>query len=154
MIPWSSLRFIAIVAAMLPAAGCQSLFGEEPNTSVGAQRLAATAPVASSQRLGEDGYPLLGAFPGKAATQLTDAEVSSDRSRFNGLATQRSAGSAPAGADTAGYDAAVARAAALRASQAEAVQAQMAKKPKPKPKPATRTGPSPGDVLKQIQSGT
>ncbi len=141
----STLRVLALLVAVAPAAGCQAMFGDDQDNSIGAQRLAATAPVASRQRLGDDGYPLLGAFPGAAAPQLTDAEVSSDSTRFNKLAAQRSA--APNATD---YDARIARAQALRARQAAEVEAGLARKSKP----ARPRGPTPEEVLRQIESGT
>ncbi len=140
----STLRVLALVAVIAPVAGCQAMFGDD-QTSIGEQRLATSAPVASKQRLGDDGYPLLGAFPGTAAPQLTDAEVTSDSSRFNGLAAQRSASSG-----ATDYDAKIARAEALRTQQAAEVEAAMAKKPNS----AKPTRPTPADVLKQIESGT
>ena len=141
----STLRVLALVAAIAPVAGCQAMFGDD-QTSIGEQRLAASAPVVSSQRLGDDGYPLLGAFPGAAAPQLTDAEVSSDSSRFNGMAAERTA--AP---NTTDYAAKIARAEALRAQQAASVEATTAKQASARAKP---TGPTPAEVLKQIESGT
>ena len=141
----STLRVLALVAAIAPFAGCQAMFGDD-QTSIGEQRLAVSAPVASKQRLGDDGYPLLGAFPGTAAPQLTDAEVSSDSSRFNGLAAERTA--TPSTAD---YDAKIARADAVRARQAAEVEAAKAKRAAARVRP---TGPTPAEVLKQIESGT
>lgn len=140
----STLRVLALVAAMAPVAGCQAMFGDDQDNSIGAQRLAASAPVASRQRLGDDGYPLLGAFPGTAAPQLTDAEVANDSARFNSLAAQRSA--AP---NATGYEAKIARAEALRKRQEAQVKAEMAKRPRP----AKPTAPTPQQVLQQIESG-
>ena len=145
------VRILALAAVLAPLGGCQAFFGDDQDNSIGSQRLAATAPVASKQRLDDDGYPLLGAFPGTAAPQLTDAEVSRDSGRFNGVASERAA--TPAAND---YAARLARADAVRRRQLADVNAALAKKPTPAKSTGSKgsSGPTPEEVLKQIESGT
>ncbi|MBC8128883.1 MAG: hypothetical protein H7Y08_01025 [Rhizobiaceae bacterium] len=45
----------------------------------------------SAQRLGPDGYPLLGAFPSSAAAQLPDAEVVAERGQLQSAAGTQAA---------------------------------------------------------------
>ncbi|MBC6717251.1 hypothetical protein H9Q09_13640 [Aurantimonas sp. DM33-3] len=147
MLPLSVIRPFAIVLALLPAAACQS-----ENTSVGALRLAASPDVPSSQRTDADGYPLLGAYPGRAAEQLTDAEVQAEQARLAATAGQH----ASAAAQPSGFDGKIQRAQSVRQQQAAEMEAVLATEPTPRDatgnRPA-RTGPTPEEVLRQIEAG-
>ena len=101
-------RLLAIFA-LVPLVGCQSFYRPE-----GPSKVAQRAPIESgpsTQRRGPDGYPLLGAFPSSAATQLTDATVNAERSGLQGAQAGQGSAGANAAAD---YDRSLAEAKALR----------------------------------------
>ncbi|MEF2550568.1 hypothetical protein VQ042_04210 [Aurantimonas sp. A2-1-M11] len=147
MLPLSVIRPFAIVLALLPVAACQS-----DDTSIGALRLAASPDVPSSQRADADGYPLLGAYPGKAAAQLTDAEVQAEQARLAAAASQH----AGAAAAPSGFAGKIQRAESVRQQQAAEVEAVLATQPSPRDASGnrpTRTVPTPEEVLRQIEAG-
>ncbi|UIJ73557.1 hypothetical protein [Aurantimonas sp. HBX-1] len=146
MIPLSLLRTLAVCGAVLPAAGCQAMFGDDEDTSIGAMRLAAAPSVASAQQRDEDGYPLLGAMPKAAAPQLTDAEAQAGQAQLGAMAQQRAVTAPSSG------PAQVARLQALRQQQAAEVEAALARRPQAQQPAATRPQ-SPEDVLRQIEAG-
>lgn len=146
MIPLSLLRTLAVCCAVVPVAGCQSIFGEEEDTSIGAMRLAAAPDVPTTQRRDEGGFPLLGAFPSAAAPQLTDAEAQAGQARLGALAQERAATPPASG------PAQVARLQALRQQQAAEVDAALARRPEA-PQSGTARPQSPEDVLRQIEAG-
>ncbi|MBB4001769.1 hypothetical protein [Aurantimonas endophytica] len=146
MIPLSLLRTLAVCCAIVPAAGCQSFFGDDEDTSVGAMRLAAAPAVPSAQRRDEDGFPLLGAVPRAAAPQLTDAEAQAGQAQLGAMAQQRAATPPSSG------PAQVARLQALRQQQAAEVDAALARRPEAQ-QPAASRPQSPEDVLRQIEAG-
>ncbi|WP_206454415.1 hypothetical protein [Aurantimonas marina] len=140
----SVLRPLAVIAVLLPAAACQSIFPDEEDPSLAALRSAAAASVASSQQVDKDGFPLLGAYPGTAAQQLTDAEVRAQQARLNAQASQRTSA-----ATSSSYSSEIARLEGVRQKQAVDVDAALAAKPTPNaPAP-----PSPEEVLRQIEAG-
>ena len=145
MIPLSLLRTLVLCCAVVPAAGCQSIFGDDEDTSIGALRLAAAPDVPTTQRRDEGGFPLLGAFPSAAAPQLTDAEAQAGQARLGAMAQERAATPPPSG------PAQVARLQALRQRQAAEVDAALARRPQAQQPAATRQ--SPEDVLRQIEGG-
>ncbi|MCK5932565.1 MAG: hypothetical protein KAG89_10395 [Fulvimarina manganoxydans] len=140
----AGLATFGLIAAASSLSACQA-FGPEEETSVGALRLSAAQPVASSQRLDEDGYPLLGAYPGAAAPQLSEAEVASADSRLNQVAASRTG----TGGAT-GYDAKIASLKAIRDRRVSEAEAALATQPRPSR--TTGRGPRPEDVLREIES--
>ncbi|MEF2546650.1 hypothetical protein VQ045_05705 [Aurantimonas sp. E1-2-R+4] len=144
MITLSVLRPLAVLAVLLPAAACQSIFPDEEDPSLAALRAQAAAPVASSQRFDSDGYPLLGAYPDTAAPQLTDAQVRAQQSRLNAQASQRASA-----ATSSSYPSEIARLEGVRRKQAADVDAALATKPTPNAQPTL----SPEEVLRQIEAG-
>ncbi|HEX2018215.1 MAG TPA: hypothetical protein VGO17_04680 [Aurantimonas sp.] len=146
MIPLSLLRTLAICCAVMPAAGCQSIFGDDEDTSIGALRLAAAPDVASTQRTDENGYPLLGASPSAAAPQLTDAEAQANQARLGAMVQERAVAPPSSG------PAQVARLQALREQQAAEVEAALARRPQAQ-EPAASRPQSPAEILRQIEAG-
>ncbi|MBO0902570.1 hypothetical protein [Jiella sonneratiae] len=141
------LTALAMTAAL---AGCQAAY-EEAMTP----QTVAYHPVApdgrSGQRLGPDGYPMLGAYPDAAAPQVDDATVAAQRRRAAALAGKRGGA-----ASTRGYDAEIARLKRLKRRQAEEVDAALARKPESAAvKVGSGQAPSrtPEEVLRQIQTG-
>lgn len=138
----------SILVGALALSGCQSIFPGEEDASVGALRLSEAGTVASQQRLDEDGFPLLGAYPGAAAPQLADENVAALDARYNGIAAQR----AGAANDT-GYSSALSRAQNARQRQAQAVSTLDAEAAsQPAASGTTERGPRPEDVLRQIEA--
>lgn len=129
---------------LLPATACQSIFPDEEDPSLAALRSAAAAPVASSQQVDKDGFPLLGAYPDRAAPQLTDAEVRAQQARLNAQASQRASTTI-----SSSYPAEIARLEGVRRKQAADVDAALAAEPTP----TARTTLSPEEVLRQIEAG-
>ncbi|ORE98288.1 hypothetical protein [Aurantimonas sp. 22II-16-19i] len=153
-------RALAAVVLGGLLAGCQSAYDDPAMPqAVSYQRVAPDGR--SGQRLGPDGYPLLGAFPNVAAPQVDDATVSAQERRTAAVATRgRGAGSAR------GYEADIARMQRVRRQQAEEVEAALAAKPdrsavsvdaRTGTSTGTGTGAAPSrtpeEVLRQIQSG-
>lgn len=161
-------RALAAVVLGGLLAGCQSATDDPAMMQpVSYQRVAPDGQ--SGQRLGPDGYPMLGAFPNVAAPQVDDATVSAQEQRTAALAT-RSRGRSSA----RGYEADIARMQRVKREQAEEVEAALAAKPdrsavsvdaRTGNATGTGTGSSPGtgtgaapsrtpeEVLRQIQSG-
>lgn len=82
-------RMVAAGFAAVTLAGCQSYVprAEDPIRPV---PLAASLPsTSSSQRLDEDGYPMIGAYPTAAGAQVGDDVVESTRERFAQTAARR-----------------------------------------------------------------
>ncbi|MDY8110064.1 hypothetical protein U0C82_13030 [Fulvimarina sp. 2208YS6-2-32] len=138
-------RLLGILAGSFALTACQSLFPDEDNTSIGALRLSQAEAVQSRQRLDEDGYPLLGAYPGTAAPQLTDAAVDKAQGEFTSIARTRAA--APR---NAGYEANIAASMEARRRLAEAGRAASATQPAASG--TAKRGPRPEDVLRQIEA--
>ncbi|RFC65470.1 hypothetical protein DYI37_06550 [Fulvimarina endophytica] len=138
-------RIAGLLVASLGLAGCQGLFPGEEDSSIGAARLSQAGRVASTQRLGEDGYPLLGAYPSAAAPQLSNEAVSQTKATFTGIAQSRAA----AGASVSSNAGTIAQLQNARARQA-AVAEQTASQPAASG--TTGRGPRPQDVLRQIEA--
>ncbi|WAP69235.1 hypothetical protein [Jiella pelagia] len=130
--------------------GCQSAY----DAPMSVQNVA-YQPVApdgrSGQRLGPDGYPLLGAYPNVAAPQVDDAAVAAQEQRAAALANRRRGG-----VSNRSYEAAIARMNRLKRQQAEDVEAALARKPE-QASVSVGTGATPSrtpeDVLREIQAG-
>lgn len=106
---------ILVIAAL--AGGCTLIPPEGP--SILAQRPKIDSGP-SAQRLGPDGYPLLGAFPNSAAAQLPDAAVGARRGDLqSAAATQNASGTSAA----AMYRQSIAEAEAVRAQTRRDVDA-------------------------------
>jgi hypothetical protein len=119
----NALRGASLLAifVVLPLVGCAPFMRPE-----GPSKMAQRAPIdsgPSTQRLGPDGYPLLGAFPNSAAPQLADGEVTTERSGLQGA--QAGQGTAGATAD-ADYARQLAEARALRLKTRQNVDAAIA----------------------------
>ncbi len=118
MTAWTRCLLLIGVAALGPLAGCNilpppegpSLLAQRPDRSFGP----------SSQRLDENGYPLLGAFPGQAAPQLDSAAVASDRDGLLSAARQQNNQVRSASAE---YQSSVAAARKIRAQHEKDVNA-------------------------------
>lgn len=141
------LRLVCGFASMIALTACQGIFPGDEDDSLGAMRLGQSAPVASSQRVDEDGYPLLGAYPGTAAPQLTDEAVASTEAEFNTMANARAAGRTDS---TGVYASNIQRSQAARQRQAAALEAASASQPAASG--TTGRGPRPEDVLRQIEA--
>ncbi|MEF2071018.1 hypothetical protein [Consotaella aegiceratis] len=140
MITWRWIR-IAAVLGCLPAAACQS------GVSGDADPMLATQPapvVASTQRLGPDGYPLLGAMPTAATRQMSNAEVVHQRSALQTSARATTAAGARSGTP---YGQSIAQLTAAR-RQANAAAASGSSGS------AARRIPTPEEVLQEIESGS
>jgi hypothetical protein len=98
-------------ASSLVLGGCQGFPGEEPNQALASYNARLARP-ASAQRLDENGFPLLGAYPTAAAPQLDNATVANETARLS----RRSVGNT-SGSQRARYDAAIRNAAAVRQQQ-------------------------------------
>lgn len=143
MVRPSILRFLALAASLAPMAGCQSFLNKDDAPDPQLARANALPPVASTQRLDKDGYPLLGAYPSSAAPQLSDAEVTGQERSLSTRVVP-----AAGAANTAAYDAKVAQARAVRARQAAEVDKALAGTS------GTMTQPSdPAAVRQEIENG-
>ena len=115
-------RGLVVIASLCAAtlAGCQSYIprAEDPIRPV--PLAASMPPTSSSQRLDEDGYPMIGAYPTAAGAQLTDDEVRSNRA---GLAQSAAGRGAPV--DTSGYRRSVAEMKALAAQQRKVASTEL-----------------------------
>ncbi|WP_156417920.1 hypothetical protein [Aureimonas sp. AU4] len=111
---------LAMVAASGAAlAGCQSFvpqaFLPQDDTPVIPARLAAAPPVTSSgQQRDKNGFPLIGAYPKAATTQVSDETVAQTRERYARTGRRGAGSTAPQ------YRRTVAEMQALAASQAQA----------------------------------
>ncbi|MCE7030042.1 hypothetical protein [Jiella avicenniae] len=149
MIGQRAIRALAAAALAAFVSGCQSA----DDAPMSAQNVAyrPVAPDGSSgQRLGADGYPLLGAYPNAAAPQIDDASVAAQEGRARALAARRKGG-----VSTRGYEAEIARMKRIKRQQAQEVETALAKRPE---RNAVSVGTgvkpsrSPEDVLREIQS--
>ena len=89
----------AMMRLSVALAGCQGVqrFLPRDETPVFPPAFAVDVPRGpSTQRLDEDGYPLLGAFPSTAAAQATPEAVSQTQARYANVGTR-------AAADPSGY---------------------------------------------------
>lgn len=149
MIGHIALRALAATAMAALFSGCQSADGPMSAQNVAYQPVAPDGR--SGQRLGVDGYPLLGAYPQAAAPQLEDAAVMAQEQRATALANQRKGS-----VSTRGYEAEIARLNRLKRQQAEDVEAALARKPE-QASVSVGTGATPSrtpeDVLREIQAG-
>jgi hypothetical protein len=107
----SPILLVLGCASTLVAAGCQNMAGTEPNQALAAYDARLARP-ASTQRVDENGFPLLGAYPTAAAPQLDSATVANETARLS----RRAVGNA-GGGQKARYDAAIRDAAAVRQQQ-------------------------------------
>jgi hypothetical protein len=115
------LRLVAVLALVSVLAGCGTLVPAEGPSKLAQRPKIDSGP--SAQRLGPDGYPLLGAFPKSAATQLPEPTVVAERNSLKATATVQNTGAGTAGAD---YQRSLAEAAALRAETRRKVDAAVA----------------------------
>ncbi|WP_156382209.1 MULTISPECIES: hypothetical protein [unclassified Aureimonas] len=134
----------ALAGLAFGLAGCQSILpGDGPS------RLALRqAPVVASsgQKLGPDGYPLLGAFPNSAAPQIDDASVQAAR---GGLETAATSQNATAASANASYQAKLAEMQAIKTQQSKDVAAALA--PPPAGTSAKPAADDPAAVLREIE---
>lgn len=143
-------RALAAVVAAGLLAGCQSY-----QDAAMAPEAVSYRPVPpegrSGQRLGPDGYPLLGAYPNAAAPQVDDATVAAQQRRAASLAYRRRGA-----ASSRGYEAEVARMQRLKRQQAKDVDEALASRPTGSGvSVGTKQTPSrsPDDVLRRIEAG-
>tara|TARA_R110002020_G_scaffold198826_3_gene400012 strand:+ start:147 stop:599 length:453 start_codon:yes stop_codon:yes gene_type:complete len=149
MIGQIAIRVLAAAGLAAFVSGCQSAYDAPMAQQVSYQPAAPDGR--SGQRLGADGYPLLGAYPNAAAPQIDDASVAAQDRRAKALAARRKGG-----VSTRGYDAEIARLKRLKRQQAEDVETALAQKPE-RSAVSVGTGAqpsrSPNDVLREIQAG-
>lgn len=145
MRPKAKARCLAPIAAVLALAACQGVDAGAEGNSIGAMRLASTQPVASAQRLDDEGYPLLGAFPRAAAPQLSDAQVSQSDMQLNAVASRQTGTS-----DARQYNARIASLEEARRRQAAEIAERQASQPAARSTPGG--GPRPEDVLSEIEA--
>ncbi|SJZ49667.1 hypothetical protein [Consotaella salsifontis] len=88
----SRVARLAAICALITAGACQSVFsgGEDPAVAL----RPTPVQVDSAQRLGNDGYPLLGAMPRAATAQMSDADVQQQRTSLEAAANVNAATSA------------------------------------------------------------
>ncbi|MCB8837853.1 hypothetical protein [Aurantimonas sp. VKM B-3413] len=146
------IRSLAFVAVLLPVGACQSIFPDSEDPSLALLQAAPTPPGGSGQRLDENGYPLLGATPRAATTQLRDDEVKAEQARLSAAAANL--GQSTAGMNSSSYDAEIRRLQNVRKDQAAELDKALAARPKPA-EPAKKKAPvtSPEEVLRQIEAG-
>ncbi|MCW4114459.1 hypothetical protein NPA31_005710 [Aurantimonas sp. MSK8Z-1] len=100
---------LAAVLATAPLAACTSMFpDEDPTAGLERARMVENGP--SAQRLGSDGYPLLGAFPNTAAPQLDNTTVANERRQ---LEAEAQVSAAMTGGNAAAYQQSVSQMQAL-----------------------------------------
>lgn len=116
------LRLVAVLALIPLLAACNSLIPEEGPSKLAMRPRIDSGP--SNQRLGPDGYPLLGAFPNSAARQLSERTVVAERGSLKATAAVQNAGASTAAAD---YKRKLAEAAAARAQAHRQVDAAVAR---------------------------
>ncbi|MBO0662810.1 hypothetical protein LQ948_08415 [Jiella sp. MQZ9-1] len=143
-------RALALATLAVVVAGCQS--ADERTGAMQAASFQRVPPDGrSGQRLGPDGYPLLGAYPNAAAPQLSDATVKAGLSRAEAIAARRKGATS-----SRSYQAEIARLKRLRRQQLAEVKKVMAQKPSTtQTNVGTKAKPSqsPDEVLRQIESG-
>ncbi|NDW03193.1 hypothetical protein [Jiella pacifica] len=150
MIGQMAIRALAAAALAGFVSGCQSAY-DAPMSAEQVAYQPAGPDGRSGQRLGADGYPLLGAYPNAAAPQIDDASVTAQDQRAKTLAARRKGG-----VSTRGYEAEIARLKRLKRQQAQDVETALARKPE-RSAVSVGTGAkpsrSPEDVLREIQAG-
>lgn len=137
------MRLVAVLALAPLLAACNSLIPEEGPSKLAMRPRIDSGP--SNQRLGPDGYPLLGAFPNSAAPQLTEPTVVAERGSLKATAAVQNAGASTAAAD---YRRKLAEAAAARAQAHRQVDAAVAHGAGPADPSADANGAA---VLRQIE---
>jgi hypothetical protein len=138
---WSVLA--AAMAAAAGLAGCQSILPGDGPSRLALRQVPVVA--SSGQRLGPDGYPLLGAFPNSATTQIDNASVQAAKSDLKGAAASRQANAA---STDAVYRGKLAEMESIKAAQRKAVAEATA----PSAEPAkTRVVADPDAVLREIE---
>lgn len=78
------VRTVGLVVLGAGLAGCQSFLPRDDTPIRPAPFPVAVEPGPSSQRLDEDGYPMIGAYPTAATAQADAATVSDAQARFAG----------------------------------------------------------------------
>ncbi len=150
MIGQRAIRALSVAALAAFVSGCQSA-DDAPMSAQGVAYQPAPPDGRSGQRLGPDGYPLLGAYPNAAAAQVDDATVAAQERRGAELASRRGGR-----ASTRSYEAEIARMKRVKRQQSEDVEAALARKPE-KSAVSVGTGATPSrtpeEVLRQIQAG-
>ena len=137
------MRLVAVLALAAALTGCGVLVPAEGPSKLAQRPKIDSGP--SAQRLGPDGYPLLGAFPKSATTQLGEPEVVAERQALKATATVQNTGVGSASAD---YRRSLAEAAAVRAQAHRQVNAAVAQGTSQPGDEADATG---ADVLRQIE---
>ena len=115
------MRLVAVLALAAALTGCGVLVPAEGPSKLAQRPKIDSGP--SAQRLGPDGYPLLGAFPKSAAAQLPEATVVAERGAMKATAAANNTGASTASAD---YQRSLAEAAALRAETRRNVDSAVA----------------------------
>ena len=83
------LRMAATLALIgAPLSACQPLLPRDDTPTILPRLATAPASGPSAQRLDENGYPLIGAFPKAAAQQVSNEEVQATRDRFANVAAR------------------------------------------------------------------
>ncbi|WP_102959176.1 hypothetical protein [Mangrovicella endophytica] len=138
------LRFAAAAAATILLSACQSddaaLYADP---AVASMRSAVPANLPSTQQLDDEGYPLVGAYPTSAATQLKDAEVVNER---RGLQAAASVQNAAAVSTSAAYGQSIRDLSAIQKKQRAEAEAALAQRRDPAITPASAEA-----VLRQIE---
>lgn len=112
-----SMRLVTLAALVPLAAACGTLVPAEGPSKYAQRPKIDSGP--SSQRLGPDGYPLLGAYPKAATVQLTEPVVVAERNTLKATAGVQNTGVSSA----AEYRRSLAEAAAVRAQTRRQVDA-------------------------------
>lgn len=134
---------LASFAVLLALAGCQSMFPGEEDPALALMRSAAAESGPSAQRLDAGGFPMLGAFPDAAASQLPDATVASERQRLQSAAAEQNAA-----ATASTYQTSIQEMESIKQRQQAEAAAALAE---PASGPAAGAASSSETVLKQIQ---
>ena len=83
------LRLLATLALIgAPLSACQALLPRDDTPTILPALATAPPTGSSSQRLDANGYPLIGAFPKAATTQVSNEEVQATRDRFANVAAR------------------------------------------------------------------
>lgn len=81
-----------LVSLGVPLSGCQAFLPRDDAPRILPALAAAPDSGPSAQRRDADGYPIIGAYPRAATTQVSDADVEATQRRFSNVAA-RSSGS-------------------------------------------------------------
>ncbi|KQT53219.1 hypothetical protein ASG43_18510 [Aureimonas sp. Leaf454] len=134
----------AVSCTVMALAGCQSILPGDGPSRLALRQIPVVA--SSGQRLGPDGYPLLGDYPNAATAQIDTASVEAAKSELKAAGASRRADAA---STDAAYRSKLAEMESIKAGQRRAV-AEAAAPPAESPK-ARVSGSDPDAVLREIE---